>query len=85
MTFKVGRCRLYERLQLAGMTQTELAEKIHMKRQQVSDYANNRNVMSLSNAKAIAHTLGCQIDDLYEWVEIPPSERNRNNNRDREE
>ncbi|WP_254068715.1 helix-turn-helix transcriptional regulator [Brevibacillus sp. 7WMA2] len=56
-----------------------------MKRQQLSDYANNRNVMSLSNARSIAHALGCHIDDLYEWIEIPPSERNRNNNRSREE
>ncbi|WP_240470132.1 helix-turn-helix transcriptional regulator [Brevibacillus laterosporus] len=85
MTFKVGRCRLFERLKIADMTQADLAEKIQMKRQQLSDYANNRNVMSLSNARSIAHALGCHIDDLYEWIEIPPSERNRNNNRSREE
>ncbi|PPA87938.1 XRE family transcriptional regulator [Brevibacillus laterosporus] len=85
MTFKVGRCRLYERLKIADMTQTDLAEKIKMKRQQISDYANNRNVMSLSNAKSIAYALNCHIDDLYEWNEIPPSKRNRNNNRNQEE
>lgn len=77
MAFKVGRCLLQYRLAEAGMTQQELAEKINMKPQQISDYAANRYVMSLRNAKTISHAIGCHIDDLYEWVEIPPTQRKR--------
>jgi DNA-binding XRE family transcriptional regulator len=77
MAFKVGRCLLQQRLAEARMTQQELAEKIDMKPQQLSDYAANRYTMSLRNARTIAHALGCHIDDLYEWIEIPPKQRKR--------
>lgn len=77
MTFKVGRCRLQECLRIAGLSQQELAAKVKMPAQQISDYANDRITMSLRNAKSIAHAIGCSIDNLYEWEQIPPSQRSR--------
>jgi transcriptional regulator with XRE-family HTH domain len=68
---------LKQRLKEIGMTQRELADKVHMPKQQISDYANDRSVMSLINAKIIASALRCPIDDLYEWIPIDPSERKR--------
>lgn len=68
MTFEVGKCLLHKRLREARMTQQELADKIGMKRQQVSDYANNRKVMSAKTMKVISHAIGCSMEDLYEWI-----------------
>jgi DNA-binding XRE family transcriptional regulator len=76
-TYKVGRCLLQQRLDELGMTQQELANKVHMPKQQISDYANNRVTMSLKNAKNIASALRCHIDDLYEWIPIDPHEYKR--------
>jgi DNA-binding XRE family transcriptional regulator len=66
--YKVGRCLLQKRLNEIVMTQQQLSEKIHMPKQQISDYATNRKRMSLGTAKTIADALNCTIDDLYEWV-----------------
>ncbi|KIL42047.1 hypothetical protein SD70_02350 [Gordoniibacillus kamchatkensis] len=78
MAYKVGRCLLQRRLQEAGMTQQDLANRINMSRQQVSDYATGvKNSMHLSTAKTIASAIGCSIDDLYEWIEIKPSKRSK--------
>lgn len=74
-TFKVGRCLLHDRLKERNLSQQELADKIHMPRQQVSDYANDRITMSLRNAKVIASAINCRIEDLYEWIPIKPSDR----------
>lgn len=49
------------------MTQQELSEKTGMAKTQISDYINNRRIMSIKNAKRIAYVLKCHIDDLYEW------------------
>lgn len=67
MYYVVGRCLLQIRLREAGMTQQQLATKLKMSRQQVSHYATNNRVMSLSTAKTIAEAIGCTIDSLYEW------------------
>jgi DNA-binding XRE family transcriptional regulator len=68
---------LQQRLREIGMTQQELADKVHMPKQQISDYANDRVVMSLKNAKNIASAINCAIDDLYEWIPIDPHEYKR--------
>jgi transcriptional regulator with XRE-family HTH domain len=68
---------LQQRLQEIGMTQQELADKVHMPKQQISDYVNNRVTMSLKNAKNIASAINCTIDDLYEWIPIDPREYKR--------
>lgn len=67
MRYEVGRCLLRYRLQEAHMTQQELAEKIGMKRSQISAYVTNRREMTLGTAKTISNAVRCSIDDLYEW------------------
>ena len=51
------------------MTQVELAELLGVKPQQIQHYVKDHRVMSLVVAKNISVILGCQIDDLYEWIE----------------
>ncbi len=75
MPFLPRRSLLKLRLKEVGMKQIELARKLGMERQQISDYANTRHIMSLEIAKSSAEIIGCSIDDLYDWDEVPPSER----------
>lgn len=74
MAYIVGRCLLRERLKDLDMTQVELAGLLGVTEQQVNKYVNKRQGMSLKVAKNIASILNCQIDDLYEWIEVGDSE-----------
>ena len=69
MTLTVHRCLLKNLLRKADMTQVELAEILGVKPQQIQHYVKDHRVMSLVVAKNISVILGCQIDDLYEWIE----------------
>lgn len=71
MAYKAGRCLLKKQLQIRGITQSELADRLGMSESQVSQYATNQSVMSINTAKTFAAAIGCHIDDLYEWVETP--------------
>ena len=68
MAFRPGICLLHNILREKKLTPQEFAELSGFSKQQISDYANNRRKMSLSNAKTIAHYLERPIDDLYLWV-----------------
>lgn len=70
MTYTVGRCLLRELLHTRDMTQVELAEKLNVKPQQIQHYIQGNRVMSLKVAKNISVILNCDIDNLYEWVEV---------------
>lgn len=74
MAFKVGRCLLQERLDELDMTQTELAEKLNVTKQQINKYVKNKQMMSLKVAGNIAFLLNCHIEDLYEWIEVGENE-----------
>lgn len=67
MRRNIGKCRLPELLRKRGFTQQQIADRAGMPKQQISDYATNRRVMSLLTAKIISETLGCTMDDLYHW------------------
>ncbi len=56
------------------MTQQELAEKMSITAQQINKYVLNDRKMSLQVAKNVATVLNCQIDDLYEWIEVGNNE-----------
>lgn len=75
MAFKAGRCLLKQQLRRRGMSQRELADKVGMNESQVSQYATNVQEMSLNTAKTIAAALGCYVDELYEWIEVPRRRR----------
>jgi plasmid maintenance system antidote protein VapI len=66
--FKVGKCQLSDRLKKADLTQTKLAELTSIPKSQISEYVNNKHVMSLESAKIISYVLECHIEDLYNWV-----------------
>jgi plasmid maintenance system antidote protein VapI len=68
MGYRPGRCLLTRRLNEINKTQQWLSEKTDINKTQISDYANNRKVMSLSTAKTISVAIGCYIDDLYEFT-----------------
>lgn len=70
LAYEVGRCLLRYILKEKGMTQSDLANKLGVTEQQINKYVNNRQKMSLKVAKNISAILGCQIEDLYEWIEV---------------
>lgn len=69
MAYQIGKCLLSERLRHVGMTQSQLAERLGVTRQQVNKWATNKQGMSIETAKKIASILDLNsIEDLYEWV-----------------
>lgn len=75
MYYQVGRCLLSERLRHVGMTQSQLAERLNVSRQQVNKWATDRQGMTLETAKNISIILDLErIDDLFEWI---PTRRTR--------
>lgn len=67
MAYRVGKCLLRYRLQDKGMTQLDLSIKMGIKVQQINKYVLDKQLMSIQVAKNISDTLGCHIEDLYEW------------------
>lgn len=49
------------------MDQSELADLLNVKVQQVNKYVLNKQKMSIQVAKNISTILNCTIEDLYEW------------------
>ena len=68
--YDVGRCLLSDKLAKLHMTQQDLADRLGVTKQQINSYATNKFVMSLQTAKNIAAILGCNVEDLYEWVPV---------------
>lgn len=67
MTYKVGKCLLQGCLNSAGMSQTELANKLGVTKQQINKYTRNVQTMSYEVAYNISVILNCDMADLYEW------------------
>lgn len=66
MKYELGRCLLEERLQEAGLPLDHLALKLRVRRERLEDFIDNKRVMSLKLAIAIADTLQCEVRSLYE-------------------
>ena len=62
-----GRCLLLELLEKKHMSQAHLASLTNISRSQINEYISNSRIMSFKNAAIISHTLGCKMEDLYEW------------------
>ena len=67
---KVGKCLLSDRLKYADISQQELAELMNMQKSRISEYVNNKHVMSYETAKNISVILGCSMDELYQWLTV---------------
>jgi DNA-binding XRE family transcriptional regulator len=75
MYYQIGRCLLSDRLRHVGMTQSQLADRLNVTRQQVNKWATDRQGMTIETAKNICMILELdRIDDLFEWV---PTRRSR--------
>lgn len=63
----VGRCLLKERLNERKISRSQLMDITGMTNQQISNYINNEQVMSLKTCRKIAYAINCDIEELYEW------------------
>ncbi|WP_423190960.1 helix-turn-helix transcriptional regulator [Bacillus haynesii] len=70
VTFKVGKCRIPELCSSRGIDQTQLAAKVGLTKQQITDYVSLRNKPSIERAYNLAKILGCSIEELYDWTEV---------------
>lgn len=68
MALDFGRSRLPELL--GDMTQAELARRLGVTRQYISQIISGKNTFSLLMAKECADILGVYVDDLYEWIVV---------------
>lgn len=68
ITVDVGHCLLKSILKQKKISQQELALATGINKQDISNYANDRRVMSLKTAKRISTALNCSMDVLYEWI-----------------
>jgi DNA-binding XRE family transcriptional regulator len=67
MAYQIGKSLLSERLRQVGMSQSELANRLGVTRQQVNKWATNRQGMSIESAKKIVAILELKsVEDLYE-------------------
>jgi len=54
---------------LCGLTQQELADKIGIKQQQLSQWENNKFEPTVSSIVALAKALDVSFDDLFDGIE----------------
>ncbi|MBO1582672.1 helix-turn-helix transcriptional regulator [Bacillus sp. XF8] len=50
-----------------GITQADLARKLGVTPQSITDYVSLRNLPNVERARNIATKLHCDIEELYEW------------------
>lgn len=67
MAYVVGECRLRLLLKQHNMSQTELASRLGITRQQINKYVKGAAVMSYQVAYNVSVILDCSMSDLYEW------------------
>lgn len=70
MTYKVGKCLLRYHLAKKRMSQVELAALVNKTEQTISRYVNDQSIMSFETAVNIAAVLDCDMEDLYEIIEV---------------
>lgn len=68
--YRIGKCLLKLRLNERRMTQRQLSDITGISEQQLSNYSSGLYYMSVEKAKNISNILGCDIEDLYEWIPI---------------
>lgn len=75
MAYRIGRCLLSIRFREVGMTQSKLARRLCVSRQQVYKWVINEQGMSMETARNVADILGLEtMEELFEWI---PTTRNR--------
>lgn len=69
MAYSRGRCLLKPLLKKVGLTQTELAKRTGISREMIVKYIAGTAPIPMDKAKTISHVLGCNMEDMYEWIE----------------
>lgn len=67
MKIFVGRCLLQEILDRRNLSRACFIERTGMSKQQVSNYINGEQFMSLKTIMKVCYVLNCDTLDLYEW------------------
>lgn len=75
--YNAGRCLLSDRLLIRNMSQQELADQLLVTKQQIHSYTTGKRKMDLVTAKNISVILDCDIESLYEWVQVDPGSKRR--------
>jgi plasmid maintenance system antidote protein VapI len=57
-----------DQLLQANMTKEQLAQILFYKTERLTDFIENKRVMSLKIAISIADTIGCDVNSLYELI-----------------
>lgn len=68
--FRTGKCRLRQILKEKKITQRELADRINMPVNQISDYVNDRRKPTYETAFNLAKGLKVPMEELFSWVEV---------------
>jgi len=66
MRYELGRCLLRIRLQERGLKQQDIVDSLGYRKSEISEYANNKRIMSIEVAINIAKFLMCSVEDLYQ-------------------
>ncbi len=66
----VIRCTLRDRRKAQGLSIRDLETKSGIPRSWLSEYENNRKLMSLETAAKLAIVLHCTLDDLFEFERV---------------
>lgn len=61
--------KLYDHLKARGMTQRDLARKLHTDDSTISKYVWGETIPSLWRAYEISHALGVTVEDIWETDE----------------
>jgi putative transcriptional regulator len=68
MGYVPGRCLLKQILRKKRLRQQWLSDMTGIAKSQISEYSNNKTVMSLPTLMTIAKALNCSMDEIYEIV-----------------
>ncbi|WP_169090389.1 helix-turn-helix domain-containing protein [Paenibacillus sp. PL91] len=66
MKIELGPCLLEQRLAERGMSKERLAAELRIRPERIVDYIDNKRIMPLKAAIAIADIVECNVRDLYE-------------------
>jgi len=71
MNIELGPCLLGQRLSERGMSKEQLAAALRIRPERIGDYIDNKRVMPLKTAIAVADAVQCNVRDLYELRSLP--------------
>jgi transcriptional regulator with XRE-family HTH domain len=74
MALRIGRSLLRFRIKEAGLTQRDFAKSLGVGESFVSMVISGEREFSHERAVNAAHILGCRVEQLNEWHEVPLSE-----------